>query len=174
MRSYTPDIFEFAYFARPDSVIDGISVNKSRQQMGIKLADTLVEQLGPEGTRDLEHIDCIIPVPETSYTSALVVSQYLHKPFAFGFVQNKYVHRSFIAPNHTQRLKKVQRKFAAVREEFQGRNVLIVDDSIVRGTTSLEIVKMAREAGAKKIHFASSSPPIRYSYPMWVCSGLAC
>ncbi|KAI1845668.1 hypothetical protein JX265_005358 [Neoarthrinium moseri] len=162
--SYSPDIFEYVYFARADSVIDGISVNRSRRFMGKALAQTLINEITAKDGCVHEEIDCVIPVPETSLTCALAVSQYLHKPLAFGFVRNRFIFRTFLLPTQKQRTKAVASKLSTVREEFEGRNVLIIDDSIVRGTTAIQIVKMAREAGAKKVYFASGSPAIRFKH----------
>jgi amidophosphoribosyltransferase len=163
--SYSPDVFEYVYFARPESIMDGISVNRSRQLMGEELAASIMSELAARhsiGSAALDEIDCVVPVPETSYTCALALAQCLEKPLSLGLVRNRFIMRTFILPNQKQRCKSVNRKLNTVREEFDGKNVLIVDDSIVRGATAARIVKMAREAGAKKVYFASGSPPIRY------------
>jgi amidophosphoribosyltransferase len=159
--AYSPDIFEYVYFARPDTVIDGIDVDEARQSMGYKLADTIRKQLGPAG---LKEIDVVMPIPETSITSAQCVAAALGKPYVQGFVKNRYIFRTFIMPNQKARQKGVRAKLNPMPKKFAGKNVLLVDDSIVRGNTSREIVLMAREAGAKKVFFTSCSPPITHAH----------
>ncbi|KAJ1922583.1 amidophosphoribosyltransferase, partial [Tieghemiomyces parasiticus] len=154
---FSPCVFEYVYFARPDSIIDGISVYKSRLEMGEALAEQVLRKLGPDND-----IDVVIPVPDTSRVSALQLSYKLNILFREGFIKNRYVGRTFIMPGQEMRRKSVRRKLNAMALEFAGKNVLLVDDSIVRGTTSREIVQMARDAGAKKVYFASCAPPIRY------------
>jgi len=151
-----PCIFEFVYLARPDSVIDGISVYESRRNMGKSLADKIV-QAGITGD-----IDVVMPIPDSSRPAALEVATKLAKPYREGFIKNRYIGRTFIMPGQEQRKKSVRQKLNAMPIEFAGKNVLLVDDSIVRGTTSREIVQMARESGAKKVFFASAAPPVRY------------
>ncbi|RVD84350.1 uncharacterized protein DFL_006102 [Arthrobotrys flagrans] len=158
---FTPDIFEFVYFARPDSVIDKISVQTARIKMGEMLAETVTSILGEQAVKE---IDAVIPIPETSNTSASALADQLNLPYAQGFVKNRYVFRTFIMPGQSSRTSAVRRKLHAMTTEFQGRNVLLVDDSIVRGTTSREIIRMAREAGAKKVYLASCAPPIRNAH----------
>jgi amidophosphoribosyltransferase len=152
----SPCIFEYVYLARPDSVMDGVSVYEARLRMGEQLADKISRQY-----RHLE-VDVVIPVPDTSRPSALQLATRLGLTYREGFVKNRYVGRTFIMPGQTIRKKSVRQKLNAMSMEFEGRNVLIVDDSIVRGTTSREIVQMAREAGANKVFFASSAPPVRF------------
>jgi amidophosphoribosyltransferase len=151
-----PCIFEFVYLARPDSVIDGISVYESRRNMGKSLADRIAS-LGLT-----EQIDVVMPIPDSSRPSALEVATKLRKPYREGFIKNRYIGRTFIMPGQELRKKSVRQKLNAMPIEFTGKNVLLVDDSIVRGTTSREIVQMARESGAKKVFFASAAPPVRY------------
>lgn len=155
-QGYTPDIFEYVYFARPDTIIDGIDVDESRRNMGFKLAETIRRQLGPA----LDDVDVVMPIPETAITSALCVAEALQKPYCQGFVKNRYIFRTFIMPSQKLRQKGVRAKLNPMRKKFENKNVLLVDDSIVRGTTSREIVLMAREAGAKKVYFTSCAPPI--------------
>ena len=155
--AYAPDIFEYVYFSRPDTIIDGIDVDECRRNMGFKLADRIKQELGPEL---LSEIDVIMPIPETSITSALCVAEALDKPYVQGFVKNRYIFRTFIMPNQKQRQKGVRAKLNPMQKKFEGKNVLLVDDSIVRGTTSREIVNMTREVGAKKVVFTSCAPEI--------------
>ncbi|CUS49399.1 MAG: amidophosphoribosyltransferase PurF [Idiomarinaceae bacterium HL-53] len=153
---HSPCIFEYVYFARPDSFIDGVSVYASRINMGTKLGEKIKAEYD-----DLE-IDVVIPIPETACDIALEISRVLNIPYRQGFVKNRYIGRTFIMPGQTQRRKSVRRKLNAIGAEFKGKNVLLVDDSIVRGTTSEQIIEMAREAGAKKVYFASAAPEIRF------------
>ena len=152
----SPCIFEFVYFARPDSFIDGISVYASRVNMGKKLGQKIAKEWA-----DLD-IDVVIPIPETSQDVALQIANTLDLPYRQGYVKNRYIGRTFIMPGQTQRKKSVRRKLNAIKSEFKGKNVLLVDDSIVRGTTSEQIIEMARESGAKKVYFASAAPEIRF------------
>lgn len=152
----SPCIFEYVYFARPDSIIDGISVHKSRLRMGTKLAHKIQKDF-PD-----HDIDVVIPIPDTSRSAALQLSYDLGVPYQEGFIKNRYIGRTFIMPGQTERKKSVRQKLNAIDLEFQGKNVLLVDDSIVRGTTSQQIVQMARDAGARKVYFASAAPPVRY------------
>lgn len=151
-----PCIFEFVYFARPDSFIDGISVYASRVNMGKKLGEKIKREWA-----DLD-IDVVIPIPETSMDVALQIANTLEKPYRQGFVKNRYIGRTFIMPGQVQRRKSVRHKLNAIKSEFKGKSVLLVDDSIVRGTTSEQIIEMARESGAKKVYFASAAPEIRF------------
>ena len=153
-----PCIFEFVYFARPDSVIDGVSVYASRVHMGEMLGEKIKKEWG----RMIDEIDVVIPIPETSNDIAVRIANVLYKPYRQGFVKNRYVARTFIMPGQEQRKSSVRRKLNPISAEFKGKNVLLVDDSIVRGTTSEQIVEMARAAGAKKVYFASAAPEIRY------------
>lgn len=154
--SCNPCIFEFVYFARPDSFIDGISVYASRVNMGRKLGEKIKREWA-----DLD-IDVVIPIPETSMDVALQIANTLELPYRQGFVKNRYIGRTFIMPGQTMRRKSVRRKLNAISSEFKGKNVLLVDDSIVRGTTSEQIIEMARESGANKVYFASAAPEIRF------------
>jgi amidophosphoribosyltransferase len=151
-----PCIFEFVYLARPDSVLDGISVYQARLNLGETLAKRVVSTVPPSD------IDVIIPIPESSRPSATQLAHLLGIPYREGFVKNRYVGRTFIMPGQGVRKKSVRQKLNAIASEFKGRNVLLVDDSIVRGTTSREIVQMARDAGAKKVYLASAAPPVRF------------
>ncbi|CUM48637.1 unnamed protein product [Debaryomyces tyrocola] len=161
-KQFAPDIFEYVYFARPDSVLDGVSVYRTRIDMGDKLAQNITRAF--PGQDILKEIDVVIPVPDTSRTSALQCAVSLKLPYREGFVKNRYVGRTFIMPDQQERRSSVRRKLNAMESEFKGRSVLLVDDSIVRGTTSKEIVAMAREAGAKRVFFASCAPPIRFNH----------
>ena len=151
-----PCIFEFVYLARPDSVMDGISVYQARLNLGEALAKRVISTVPPN------EIDVVIPIPESSRPSAAQLAQLLGLPYREGFVKNRYVGRTFIMPGQSVRKKSVRQKLNAIVSEFKGRNVLLVDDSIVRGTTSREIVQMARDAGARKVYLASAAPPVRH------------
>ena len=152
----SPCIFEFVYFARPDSIIDNISVHKARSRMGRKLAAKIRHEWQDHD------IDVVIPIPDTSRTAALQLAQALGVNYAEGFIKNRYIGRTFIMPGQQIRRKSVRQKLNAIDLEFRRKNVLLVDDSIVRGTTSQQIIQMAREAGAHRVYFASASPPVRY------------
>jgi len=154
---HAPCIFEFVYLARPDSLIDGISVYATRLKMGEFLAEKIKHTLP-----HLE-IDTVIPIPDSSRPAAMELAKRLNLPYREGFVKNRYIGRTFIMPGQTQRRKSVRQKLNAIAMEFKGKNVLLVDDSIVRGTTSREIVMMAREAGARRVYFASAAPPVRFA-----------
>ncbi|MFM1980516.1 MAG: hypothetical protein RLZ68_1781 [Pseudomonadota bacterium] len=151
-----PCIFEYVYLARPDSVMDGISVYQARLNLGEALAKRVISTVPPN------EIDVVIPIPESSRPSAAQLAQLLGLPYREGFVKNRYVGRTFIMPGQAVRKKSVRQKLNVIASEFKGRNVLLVDDSIVRGTTSKEIVQMARDAGARKVYMASAAPPVRY------------
>ncbi|HFG1843492.1 TPA: amidophosphoribosyltransferase [Vibrio cholerae] len=151
-----PCIFEFVYFARPDSFIDKISVYSARVEMGKRLGERIKNDYS-----DLD-IDVVIPIPETSCDIALQIAQAIDKPYRQGFVKNRYVGRTFIMPGQQQRKKSVRRKLNAIRSEFKDKNVLLVDDSIVRGTTSEQLIEMARDSGAKKVYIVSAAPEIRF------------
>jgi amidophosphoribosyltransferase len=144
------------YLARPDSVLDGISVYQARLNMGETLAKRVISMVPPN------EIDVVIPIPESSRPSAMQLAQLLGLPYREGFVKNRYVGRTFIMPGQSVRKKSVRQKLNVISSEFKGRNVLLVDDSIVRGTTSKEIVQMARDAGANKVYLASAAPPVRF------------
>jgi len=154
--SLNPCIFEYVYLARPDSLIDGVSVYETRLRMGESLAEKI--------ERDYRHldIDVVIPIPDSSRPAALELGMRLGVPYREGFIKNRYIGRTFIMPGQAIRRKSVRQKLNAISLEFKNKNVLLVDDSIVRGTTSQEIVQMARESGARKVFFASASPPVRY------------
>ena len=154
--SLNPCIFEFVYLARPDSVIDGISVYETRLRMGESLADKIKRLYGHLS------IDVVIPIPDSSRPAAMELSKRLNLPYREGFIKNRYIGRTFIMPGQAIRRRSVRQKLNAIGMEFKGKNVLLVDDSIVRGHTSSEIVQMAREAGARKVFFASAAPPVRY------------
>jgi amidophosphoribosyltransferase len=151
-----PCIFEYVYFARPDSVIEGVSVYEARSRMGRTLAEKIIAS-GRAG-----EIDVIVPIPDTSRPSAVEVAQRLAVPYREAFIKNRYIGRTFIMPGQAERKKSVRQKLSPIAKEFAGKNVLLVDDSIVRGTTSREIVQMARDCGAAKVFFASAAPPVRY------------
>ena len=152
----SPCIFEYVYFSRPDSKIDEISVYKARMRMGSRLAN-LIKKQNPN-----HDIDVVIPIPDSSTTAALQLAVDLNVPYREGFVKNRYIGRTFIMPYQEERRKSVRRKLNILDLEFEGKNVLLVDDSIVRGTTSKKIIQMAKEAGANKVYFASAAPAIKY------------
>ena len=154
--SHYPCVIEYVYLARTDSVIDNVSVYESRLNMGDKLAKRIKEVF------DVDQIDVVIPVPDSGRTAALQLAATLKKDYQEGFVKNRYIGRTFIMPGQSMRKNAVRKKLNPIAQEFEGKNVLIVDDSIVRGNTSREIIKLAREAGAKKVFFASTAPPVKY------------
>ena len=153
---HAPCIFEYVYFARPDSIIENVYVQKARMRMGQRLALQILQQWSDHD------IDVVIPIPDTSRTAALEMAHVLHCKYREGFIKNRYIGRTFIMPGQKQRKKSVRQKLNPINLEYKDKNVLLVDDSIVRGTTSKEIVQMARDAGARKVYFASASPPVRF------------
>jgi len=153
---HAPCIFEYVYLARPDSMIEDVSVYKARLRMGERLA-AKIQRVRPD-----HDIDSVIPIPDTSRTAASSLAQVLGLPMREGFVKNRYIGRTFIMPGQSERVKSVRRKLNAIELEFRKKVVLLVDDSIVRGTTSKQIIQMARDAGAKKVYFASAAPPVRF------------
>ncbi len=155
-RQHAPCIFEYVYLARPDSMIEEISVHKARMRMGEKLAQKI------RAERPDHDIDVVIPIPDTSRTAAMELAHTLGVKYREGFIKNRYIGRTFIMPGQSERMKSVRRKLNAIPLEFRNRVVLLVDDSIVRGTTSQQIIQMARDAGARKVYFASAAPPVRF------------
>jgi len=154
--SLKPCLFEYVYFARPDSVIDGVSVYQARADMGVTLAEKIKREI------NLDEIDVVMPIPDTSRPSAMELAHHLNKPYREGLIKNRYIGRTFIMPGQSTRKKSVRQKLNPIPSEFAGKNVLLVDDSIVRGTTSREIVNMVRESGAKKVFLASAAPEVRF------------
>ncbi|MEM1081218.1 MAG: amidophosphoribosyltransferase [Pseudomonadota bacterium] len=155
-QAHTPCLFEYVYFARPDSMIDDLSIYKARLRMGEALARKILQEW-PE-----HDIDAVIPIPDTSRTSCMPIAQMLNVPYREGLIKNRYIGRTFIMPGQDERAKSVRRKLNTIELEFRKKNVLLVDDSIVRGTTSRQIIQMARDAGARKVYLASASPPVRH------------
>ncbi len=151
-----PCLFEYVYFARPDSVINDVAVYQARVNMGVSLAEKVKREM------NIDEIDVVMPIPDTSRPSAMQLAQHLNKPYREGLIKNRYIGRTFIMPGQATRKKSVRQKLNPIESEFRGKNVLLVDDSIVRGTTSREIVEMVRAAGAKKVFFASAAPEVRY------------
>jgi amidophosphoribosyltransferase len=156
--SLMPCIFEYVYLARPDSILDDVSVYKSRLRMGEHLANKIMQRY-PSGEHD---IDVVVPIPDTGRTVALPLSHALNVKYREGFIKNRYIGRTFIMPGQSQRKRSVRQKFNVIGLEFKGKNVLLVDDSIVRGTTIQQIIEMARDAGAKNVYLASAAPPVRF------------
>ncbi|MDO4641033.1 MAG: amidophosphoribosyltransferase [Neisseria sp.] len=152
----TPCLFEYVYFARPDSVIDEVSVYQARVNMGVALAEKVKRYL------PVDDIDVVMPIPDTSRPSAMELAHHLNKPYREGLIKNRYIGRTFIMPGQATRKKSVRQKLSPIESEFEGKNVLLVDDSIVRGTTSREIVEMVRASGARKVYFASAAPEVRF------------
>ncbi|EGV35579.1 amidophosphoribosyltransferase [Neisseria weaveri ATCC 51223] len=152
----SPCLFEYVYFARPDSVIDGVSVYQSRVNMGVSLAEKVKQEL------PVDDIDVVMPIPDTSRPSAMELAHHLGKPYREGLIKNRYIGRTFIMPGQATRKKSVRQKLSPMESEFKGKSVLLVDDSIVRGTTSREIVEMVRSAGARKVYIASAAPEVRF------------
>lgn len=151
-----PCLFEYVYFARPDSVIDNVSVYQARLDMGVALAEKIKREL------PVDDIDVIMPIPDTSRPSAMELAAYLNKPYREGLIKNRYIGRTFIMPGQATRKKSVRQKLSPMETEFKGKSVLLVDDSIVRGTTSREIVEMVRASGARKVYIASAAPEVRF------------
>jgi len=154
--AHVPCIFEYVYLARPDSIMDGIAVYQTRMNMGENLANR-IKAAWPE-----HDIDVVIPVPDTSRTAAVEMGRVLKRPYREGFIKNRYIGRTFIMPGQAERTRSVRHKLNPIASEFKGKNVLLVDDSIVRGTTSRQIIELAREAGAGRVYFASAAPPVRF------------
>lgn len=153
---HAPCIFEYVYLARPDSILDGIAVHRTRMNMGENLANR-IKAAWPE-----HDIDVVMPVPDTSRTAAVEMGRVLKRPYREGFIKNRYIGRTFIMPGQAERTRSVRHKLNPIASEFKGKKVLLVDDSIVRGTTSRQIIELAREAGAAKVYFASAAPPVRF------------